>query len=93
MLPSKQEALRDEYISISYLLVELDPSKIALIIGVLETEEPHLAQPDRLDDLVEQLLPRGRLLDRKLQLRVHCRHPHVHLRGAAHANKTDAVRW
>lgn len=75
----RAEGRMQKYASISYLFVEFDPGKVALIVGVLETEEPHLAQPDRLHDLVEQLLPGGRRLDRELQLRVHRRHPHVHL--------------
>lgn len=70
---------------VSYLLVELDPGEIALVVGILEAEEPYFAQADRFYDLVEQLLPGGSLLDRKLQLGIHRRHPHVHLRDAVHA--------
>lgn len=61
------------------LLVELDPGEVALRVSVLEAEEPDLAEADGLDHLVEELLSSGRLLDRELQLRVHRRHPDVHL--------------
>lgn len=62
-----------------YLFVELDPGEVALGVGVLQTEEPDLPEADGLDDLVEQLLAGGGLLDGELQLCVHRRHPHVHL--------------
>lgn len=81
---------------VSYLLVKFDPGEIALIVGILEAEEPYLAQSNCLHDLVEQLLPGGRLLDSKLQLGVHRRHPHVHLHEHAKimapSNNTDEER-
>jgi hypothetical protein len=46
----------------------------------LETKKPDFAQTNGLDDLVKQLFACGGLLDRELQLRVHRRHPHVHLK-------------
>lgn len=61
------------------LLIELDPGEVALGVGVLQTEEPDLAEADGLHDLVKQLLAGRRLLDRELQLRVHRRHSDVHL--------------
>jgi len=83
----QDEALRDECVNVVYLLVELDPGEVTLVVGVLEAEEPYLAQSNGLHDLVEQLLAGGRVLDRKFQLGIHRRHPHVHLRGGT-CNKT-----
>ena len=52
------------------LLVEFEPRLVTLAIGVLEAEEPDLAQSDGLDHLIEKLLA-GRVgLDGELQLRV-----------------------
>jgi len=77
---------------VTYLLVELDPGEITLVVGILEAEEPYFAQSDRLHDLVEQLLAGGRMLDRKLQLGIHRRHPHVHLRGGTCNKMTPSNR-
>lgn len=64
----------------SYLFVQLDPREVTLGVCVLEAEEPHLPQADGFDDLIEQLLAGSALLYRKLQLRVHRRDAHVHLK-------------
>lgn len=63
----------------THLLVQFDPRQIAARVGVLQPEEPHLAESDRLHHLIEQLLAGGRLLDRKLQLGVHRRHTYIDL--------------
>jgi len=68
----------------AYLLVQLNPCKVAFAVYVLETEEPHLPQTDCLHNLIEELLTRRRLLDRELQLRVHRSHPDIHLRNKIH---------
>lgn len=63
--------------NVPYLFVEFDPGEVALGVSVLQPEEPDLAQANRLDDLVEQLLAGGRLLDGELQLGVHRRDAHI----------------
>lgn len=65
------------------LLVQLDPGEVALAVRVLEAEEPYFPQADGLHNLVKQLFAGCRLLDGELQLRIHRRHPHIHLQQKA----------
>lgn len=62
-----------------YLLVELQPCRITLAVGILESKEPDFAETDCLDNLVKQLFARCRRLDGKFQLGVHRRHPNIDL--------------
>ena len=61
-----------------YLFVELEPGLVVLGVGVLQSEEPDLPEPDGLDDLVEELLARRVGLDGELELGVDRGDAHVH---------------
>jgi hypothetical protein len=72
----KQEKKNSENV---YLLVEFEPCRITLAVGILESKEPDFAETDCLDNLVKQLFARCRRLDGKFQLGVHRRHPNIDL--------------
>lgn len=61
----------------THLLVEFDPCEVTFRVCILQAEEPDLSQADRLDDLVEELLAGGALLDGELQLGVHRRDANI----------------
>lgn len=61
----------------THLFVEFDPCEVTFGICVLQSKEPNFAKPDRLDDLVEELLSGGALLDGEFQLGVHRRNTNI----------------
>lgn len=61
----------------THLFVEFNPCEVTFRICILQSKEPDLAKSDRFDDLVEQLLAGGALLDCELQLGVHCRNTNI----------------
>lgn len=63
----------------THLFVEFDPCEVTFRICILQSEEPDLAQSNRFDDLIEQLLASRALLDCKLQLGIHCGNTYIQL--------------
>lgn len=61
----------------THLFVKFDPCEVTFGVCVLQAKEPNLTQADCLDDLVEELLAGGALLDGELQLGVHRRDTNI----------------
>ena len=75
----RREKSYHEIRKVLYLLVELQPRRVALTVRILQAEKPNFAQADRLHHLIEQLLACRCWLDGELKFGVHRRHAHVHL--------------
>jgi hypothetical protein len=72
-LPEKKKPSEEA----THLFVEFDPCEVTFGVCVLQAEEPDFTKTDGLDDLIEELLAGGALLDGEFQLGVHRRDTNI----------------